>query len=255
MDDVYITICGRWHFQKRKGRPSDTITIRFTTEGVQSGQSTKEAKNFLECRATKILEDPLRKYLKDQTQVPYFYEYFLVFRYRLPSVPAIEYDKMSIATCSANMLTTGPKTVIDMWFSDKMTDPEQMAWEHINYHVRSLRARYQFLLDNLGGPVGGCLDMLRLHRFKTMGFWPVDYFARHERIAGRDNGGLAGASSKINRRLRTLFDPYTSEDVLRLRQTCLHLRAVPWATASSQTSPESRSPSLWLDHYPNGIRY
>lgn len=133
--------------------------------------------------------------------------------------------------------------------------PDQLAWEHINYHTKSLRARYQFLLDKLVGPVGGCLDMLRLHRFKTMFLSPLNYFNRHERYVGRDSGGLAGASSKINRRLRALFDPYATEEVLRLRQTCSHLRAVPWATASSEIPPESRCPSLWLEHYPNGIRY
>ncbi|CZR36885.1 uncharacterized protein FPRO_02855 [Fusarium proliferatum ET1] len=72
---------------------------------------------------------------------------------------------------------------------------------------------------------------------------------------GRDSGGLAGASSKINRYLRSLFDPYATEEALRLRQTCSHLRAVLWATASPTIALESRSSSLWLDHYPNGIRY
>ncbi|EMT60291.1 hypothetical protein FOC4_g10011558 [Fusarium odoratissimum] len=113
--------------------------------------------------------------------------------------------------------------------------------------------KYQFLLDNSVGPVGDCMDMLRLHCFKTMFSSRSNYFNRHEWVAGRDSGGLARASSKINRRLRALFDPYASGEVLRLRQTCSHLGAVPWATASSQISPGSHSPSLWLEHYPNGI--
>nr|RBR02119.1 hypothetical protein FVER53263_20535 [Fusarium verticillioides] len=77
----------------------------------------------------------------------------------------------------------------------------------------------------------------------------LNYFNRHEWVAGRDSGGLAGAFSKINRRLRALFDPYAAEEALRLRQTCSRLRAVPWATASSELPLESRSSSLWLEHY------
>ncbi|KAF5237041.1 hypothetical protein FANTH_11028 [Fusarium anthophilum] len=61
MDDVYAYICNRSRFRRNKGWPSDAkITISFTTEGIQSGQSTREAKNFWECRATKILEDHLK---------------------------------------------------------------------------------------------------------------------------------------------------------------------------------------------------
>ncbi|KAF5564513.1 hypothetical protein FPHYL_4698 [Fusarium phyllophilum] len=290
MDDVYAYICIRSRFRKDKGWPSDAkITIRFTTEGVQSSQSTREAKNFWECRATKILEDPLRKHITDRAQMPYFYEYFLIFWAKLPSVPTILHDKAvqshghrgyqlparntmpdctrkkyketllnfqkNIAAYAARMLVEEDIDIFDPKWSDNLGAPDQLAWEHINYHTRSIKARYQFLLDNLIGPVGGCMDMLRLHRFKTMFSSRSNYFNRHEWVAGRDSGGLAGASSKINRRLRALFDPYATEEVLRLRQTCSHLRAVPWATASSEIPPESRSSSLWLEDYPNGIRY
>ncbi|KAI1034045.1 hypothetical protein LB505_003255 [Fusarium chuoi] len=292
MDDVYAYICNRSKFRKNKGWPSDAkITICFTTEGVQSSQSIREAKNFWECRATKILEDPLRQHITDRAQMPYFYEYFLIFWARLPSVPTILHDRAvrshghrgyqlparntmpgylrkefketllnfqkNIASYAARMLVADVKSIYDPELSgvSNVGAPDQLAWEHINYHTKSLRARYQFLLDNLVGPVGGCLDMLRLHRFKTMFLSPLNYFNRHEWYVGRDSGGLAGASSKINCRLRALFDPYATEEVLRLRQTCSHLRAVPWATASSEIPPESRCPSLWLEHYPNGIRY
>ncbi|KAF5556793.1 hypothetical protein FNAPI_5662 [Fusarium napiforme] len=290
MDDVYTFIYIRSIFRKNKGWPSDAkITIRFTTECVQSSQSTREAKNFWECRATKILEDPLRKHITDRAHMPYFYEYFLISWAKLPSVPTILHDKAvqshghrgyqlparnamsgrarkefketllnlqrNIAAYAARMLVEKHKDIWDPPLSYNLEPPDQLAWEHINYHRKSFKARYQFLLDNLVGPVGGCMDMLRLHRFKTMFSSRLSYFNRHEWVAGRDKGGLAGASSKINQRLRALFDPYATEEVLRLRQTCSHLRAVPWATASSEIPPESRSSSLWLEHYPNGIRY
>ncbi|KAF5621394.1 uncharacterized protein FTJAE_11285 [Fusarium tjaetaba] len=269
MDDVYAFIYIRSRFPKNKGWPSDAkMAIRFTTEGVRSSQSTREAKNFWECRATKILEDPLRKHITDRAQMPYFSEYFFISWAKLPSVPTILHDKAvqshghrgyqlparnamsgrarkefeetllnlqrNIAAYAARMLVEKHKDIWDPPLSDNLEPPDQLAWEHINYHRRSFKARYQFLLDNLVGPVGGCMDMLRLHRFKTMFSSPRDYFNRHERIAGRDNGGLAGASSKINQRLRALSDPYVTEEVLPLRQTCSHFRAVPLATASSE---------------------
>ncbi|KAF4499758.1 hypothetical protein FAGAP_4033, partial [Fusarium agapanthi] len=289
MDNVYFYIRNRSLFRKNKGWPSDAkITIHFTTEGVQSGQSTREAKNFWGCRATKILEDPLRKYITDRAQMPYFYEYFLIFWAKLPSVPTILHDKAvrshghrgyqlparntipgymrkefketllnlqkNIVEYAARMLVEDI-SITDPEWSDNLGAPDQLAWEHINYQTKSIRARYQFLLDNLVGPVGGCMDMLRLHRFKTMLSSSLNYFNHHALVARRDGGGLAGASSKINWHLMALFDPYTSEKVPRLRQTCSHLRKVPWATASSRIPPESRSSSLWLEHYPNGIRY
>ncbi|KAF5554800.1 2-polyprenyl-6-methoxyphenol hydroxylase [Fusarium mexicanum] len=212
--------------------------------------------------------------------------YFYI-RNRLPSVPMIIYDKAvrghghrgyqlparntipdymrkefketllnfqkNIAAYAARMLVK--EISWEPGWSDNLGAPDQLAWEHINYHTKSIRAKYQFLLDNLVGPVGGCMDMLCLHRSKTMFSSRMNYFSLHEWVAGRDSGGLAGASSKINRRLRALFDPYATEEVLRLRQTCSHLHAVPWATASSRIPLKSRSSSHWLEHYPNGIRY
>ncbi|KAF4960002.1 hypothetical protein FGADI_1276 [Fusarium gaditjirri] len=289
MDDVYGYIYFRSFFRREKAWPSDAkITIRFTTEGVQSGQSTREAKNFWECRATKILGDPLRKHITHRAQMPYFYEYFLISWARLPSVPTVLYDDLvrshghrgyqlparntipghmrkefketllnfqkNIAAYAARMLVED-RSITDPEWWDNLRAPDQLAWEHINYHTKSIYARYQFLLDNLVGPVGGCMDMLRLHRFKTMGSSRLNYFHRLVMIAIRDSGGLAGASSKINCHLMALFDPYTTEKVLRLRQSCSHLRAVPWATASLRIPFENCPSSLWLEHYPNGIRY
>ncbi|KLP15945.1 uncharacterized protein LW94_2807 [Fusarium fujikuroi] len=253
MADVYTHILNRSRFRKNKGWPADAkITIHFTTGGVQSSQSTREAKNFWECRVTKILEDPLRKHITDRAQIPYFYEYFLIFWARLSSVPKILHDKAvrshghrgyqlparntmpgylrkefketllnfeeNIASCAARMLVADVTSIYDPELSNvsNLGAPDQLAWEHINYHTKSLRARYQFLLGNLVGPVGGCLDMLRLHLFKTMLLSPLNYFSHHEWYVVRDSGGLAGASSKINRYLRALFDPYATEEALHL---------------------------------------
>ncbi|KAF5640746.1 hypothetical protein F25303_7085 [Fusarium sp. NRRL 25303] len=211
MDDVYAYICNRSKFRKNKGWPSDAkITIRFTTEGVQSSQSKREAKNFWECRATKILEDPLRQHITDQAQMPYFYEYFLIFWARLPSVPTILHDRA----------------------------------------VRSHGHRgYQLPARNT------MPSYLRKEFKETLLNFQKNTASHHEWYVGRDSGGLAGASSKINRYLRALFDPYATGEALRLRQTCSYLRAVPWATASPTIALESRSSSLWLEHYPNGIGY
>ncbi|KAH7206473.1 hypothetical protein DER44DRAFT_745937 [Fusarium oxysporum] len=160
-------------------------------------------------------------------KMPYFYEYFLVFWARLPSVPTIVYDKLvrshghrgyqlpihnsipgymrkqfketlpnfqkNIATYAAKMLVEDVG-LVDLEWSDNLAAPDELAWEHINYHTKSIRARYQFLLDNSVGPVGDCMDMLRLHCFRTMFSSRSNYFNRHEWVAGRDSGGLARAS-------------------------------------------------------------
>ncbi|KAK2932581.1 hypothetical protein FoTM2_007039 [Fusarium oxysporum f. sp. vasinfectum] len=186
MDDVYFHIYSSSVFRKQQGWHSDAkITIRFTTEGVQPGQSTREAKNFWECRAAETLEDPLRKhmncisgYMRKQ------------FKETLPNF------QKNIATYAAKMLVEDVG-LVDLEWSDNLAAPDELAWEHINYHTKSIRARYQFLLDNSVGPVGDCMDMLRLHCFKTMFSSRSNYFNRHEWVAGRDSGGLARASSEI----------------------------------------------------------
>ncbi|KAM0342816.1 hypothetical protein ACHAPU_009180 [Fusarium lateritium] len=46
-----------------------------------------------------------------------------------------------------------------------------------------------------------------------------------------------------------------TEDVLGVRESCPHLRAVTWATASADSSDEHSPRDTWLKHYRNGIRY
>jgi hypothetical protein len=89
-----------------------------------------------------------------------------------------------IAKCSANLMTTA------RWISGRermkrnrglLTGKPELPrhhWKHIYYDKQSLMSRFQFWLDNLPGPVGGHMDMLRLHRFKTMNKCENNLFAR-----------------------------------------------------------------------------
>ncbi|KAM0200880.1 hypothetical protein ACHAPI_002546 [Fusarium lateritium] len=265
------------------------IAIKFSTEMVQPGQSTKEAKNFWECRAPKVLEDPMRKYLSRSGQIPCFYEYFIWGLFDFPSLPEIEYERWPrrhvhraykipapgsgltpywtkahqallpdlqrrIKHLCARM-TVYDGDEFDETETDDTGDPVYCSWEHINYDGMSLVSRYFFLLDNLAGPIGACLDMLRLHRFKTMDAHSLNYFARVEILVKEDDSGLFGASRKVTRQLRALFEPQATDDVVGLRSTCPHLRAVNWPTNSSTSHLPSDTSSKWLDSYPNGIRY
>lgn len=287
-NDAYYFIYAMSKFPKFNKDNPGRIAIKFSTEMVQSGQSTKEVKNFWECRAPKVLEDPMRKYLSHPGQMPCFYEYFLRCFRKLPSVPEIEYKRWPrkhvhraykmpdpedilpyMTECYAPLLPDLQKhikqraayimangvTSLDETSFSHTGDPVGSSWEHINYDTVSLACRYFFLLDNLAGPVGGCLDMLRLHRFKTMDAISVDYFARAENRAGNDDAGLFGASSKVTRQLRALFKPLATDHVVGLRSTCPHLRVVEWPTTSSSSQLSSDASPRWLESYPNGIRY
>ncbi|KAJ4266520.1 hypothetical protein NW762_004507 [Fusarium torreyae] len=269
-------------------------SIIFSTQSPQPDQSTKEAKNFWECRSIKALQEPIRKYLHNSGQMPYFYEYFLINNpYRFPRPPTVEYltwprrhayrheplrteviqkclrlcerkrekalaldilmpgcdVQRNIAIHSAKMMTGLRDSMVDISNFSLVTD----RWEHINYDTANLKSRFQFWLDNLAGPVGGCLDMLRLHRFKTMDESVANFFSRQARKA-RNARGLAGAATEINRCLRTLFNPVTTEWTRHMRNSCSHLRAVSWATGYSSPSQKLCHRALWLKHYPSGIR-
>jgi hypothetical protein len=289
-NDAYLLIKTMSQFPEFNRDDRGRIAIKFSTEVVQPGQSTKEAKNFWECRAPKVLEDPMRKYLSHPGQMPCFYEYFLMSGCAFPSVPEIEYERWPRRHVHRAYKMPAPEDMLPHmteWYPallpdlqkhikqraafimangvsshdetgyDHTGDPVNSSWEHINYDAVSLACTCFFLLDNLAGPVGGCLDMLRLHRFKTMDAHGANYFARAEIRAGNDDAGLLGASSKVTRQLRELFEPLATDHVVGLRSTCPHLRVVEWPTTSSTSS--SRLPSdascKWLDSYPNGIRY
>ncbi|KAI6759585.1 hypothetical protein HG530_010265 [Fusarium avenaceum] len=287
-DDAYFFIYAMSRYSKFNKDDPGRIAIKFSTEMVQSGQSAKEAKNFWECRAPKVLEDPMRKYLSHSGPMPCFYEYFLRCNFAFPSVPEIEYERWPRRHVHRTYKMPDPEDIIpyatecysallpdlqkhikkraaylmanyviscDETVYDHTGDPVHSSWEHINYDSASLACRYLFLLDNLAGPVGGCLDMLRLHRFKTMDAISVDYFARAENRAGNDDAGLFGASSKVTRQLRALFEPLATDHVVGLRSTCPHLCVVEWPTTSSSSQLSSDAGSRWLESYPNGIRY
>ncbi|KAM0426192.1 hypothetical protein ACHAPT_008542 [Fusarium lateritium] len=269
------------------------ITIRFSTEAVQPGQSKKEAKNFWECRAPMVLEESIRKkiYFYDDCSMPAFYEYFLINhpvtfahppKFEFLTWPRIDthvhFVRRTIPSHVQGLIKEhGPKLVAKnlnlrdesaMYSGEMMTDRRNQddvdvctrvhgCWNMTDYGAANLRYRYQFLLDNLVGPVGGCLDMLRLHRFRTMGATEANFFTRDEQVAMNKFSGLAGAASEITNRLKILFNPFASAEIRELRTRCPHLRAVPWATdPSAATSPRQYCPRpAWLEHYPNGIRY
>lgn len=286
-DDVY-------HLTSNMSKDSSNITIRFSTEAIQPGQSGKETKNFWECRSTKVLQESIRNHiLHDNYTMPCFYEYFLINHpVTFANAPKIEFcswprtrahiqstkkllpkdvefmvseigmkksleylaksrdlrDKL--AAYSAKMMT-------DLRNRDNVKDQTRRYWEANDYGAANLKYRFQFLLDSLVGPVGGCLDMLRLHRFRTMGASEANFFARDEQTALKKFASLAGAASEINNRLKILFNPFAPKDIRKLRTSCPHLSAVSWATdPSAEESPRQYCPRPeWLKNYPNGIRY
>ncbi|KAI8723793.1 hypothetical protein NCS52_00236100 [Fusarium sp. LHS14.1] len=289
-DDVY-------HLISNMSKGTDTtgpgnITIRFSTESVQPGQSEKETKNFWECRAPKVLQESARKrfYVSDYL-MPCFYEYFLINHpVEFAHPPKIEFFTWPRPHVHIRLRRRGPwdvkfqvqaqrqkgyvrfvyklRHLRDQYatYSAKMMtdvryrheyDDSRDGWEANDYGAANLKYRFHFLLDNLAGPVGGCLDMLRLHRFRTMGASEANFFARHEQMAVKQFSTLSGAASEINNRLKILFNPFAFEHIRQLRTKCPHLSAVSWATdPSAVTSPREYCPrSAWLEHYPNGIRY
>ncbi|RMJ08197.1 hypothetical protein CDV36_012208 [Fusarium kuroshium] len=291
-DDVYHLISNI----SKSANPTDpsSITIRFATEAIQPGQSEKETKNFWECRSTKVLQESIRNHiLHDNYTMPCFYEYFLINHpVTFASPPKIEF--CSWPRISAHIQSTkkrrpkdvefmvreigqkeslkyldkfrhlrdelaaySAKMMVDRRNRDDANAQSRRYWEANDYGAANLKYRFQFLLDNLVGPVGGCLDMLRLHRFRTMGASEANFFARDEQTALKKFASLAGAASEINNRLKILFNPFASKDTRKLRTRCPHLSAVPWATdPSAEESPRQYCPrSEWLKNYPNGIRY
>ncbi|RSL87507.1 hypothetical protein CEP51_002201 [Fusarium floridanum] len=287
-DDVYRLISNM-----SKGTDStnpSNITIRFSTEGVQPGQSEKEAKNFWECRSPKVLQESIRNHISIfRYSMPCFYEYFLINHpVTFGQPPKIEFctwprahvrvhltkkhtpahvpERVKEKECVENLprlrnlrdsfATYSAKMMTDLR-DQEACDFDRAYWVLTDYGAANLKYRFQFLLDSLVGPAGGCLDMLRLHRFRTMGATEANFFAREERMATKKFASLSGAASEINNRLKILFNPFASERIRNLRTKCPHLSAVEWATdPSAETLPRQYCPRpAWLEHYPNGIRY
>ncbi|CAG7554893.1 unnamed protein product [Fusarium equiseti] len=124
-------------------------------------------------------------------------------------------------------------------------------WPHIYYDKQNLMSRFQFCLDNLPGPISGHMDMLRLHRFKTMNKCTHNLFARQNNKFA-NWGGLYDAATEMSRRQATLFNPFATDHVIMMRQSSHQLRAVKWATATDAPFQED---DTWLQYYPKGIRY
>ncbi|RGP66527.1 hypothetical protein FSPOR_6548 [Fusarium sporotrichioides] len=264
------------------------VEINFLTELRQPGQTANEAKNFWECRSPKALQEPIRKYWSGAGQMPCFYEYFLIihpwehnplttemvqslrkfcFKLRSKTIlnkvlwqqKASKYHRygcdrqQEIAVCSTESMTRARWDGKHSEFVKR--DPEiKRHWEHIYYDRENLMCRFQFWLDNLPGPAGGHMDMLRLHRFKTMNMCGAGLFARQTQNYPK-SGGPYGASTEINRRLATLFDPFAAARIIEMRDSCPHFRAVEWATASLSEDVKYRSSEAWLKFYPGGIQY
>ncbi|KAH7275680.1 hypothetical protein B0J15DRAFT_457835 [Fusarium solani] len=291
-DDVYHLI-SNMSKDTATTDPSN-ITIRFSTEPVQPGQLEKEAKNFWECRSAKVLQESIRNHIcHDNCSMPCFYEYFLINHpVTFAHPPKIEFcswprtrahiqstkkrcpngvefmvreigQKESLK-CLAKfrdfrdeLAVYSAKMMTELRNRDNPNDQTRRYWEANDYGAANLKYRFQFLLDNLAGPVGGCLDMLRLHRFKTMGASEANFFAREEQTALKKFASLSRAAPEINNRLKILFNPLASKDIRKLRTSCPHLSAVPWATdPSAEASPRQYClSSEWLKNYPKGIRY
>ncbi|KAL2692040.1 hypothetical protein Neosp_002443 [[Neocosmospora] mangrovei] len=250
-DDVYHLI-GNMSKSGNSTDPSN-ITIRFSTEGVQPGQSDKEAKNFWECRSTKVLQESIRDHIcHDNYSMPCYYEYFLINHpVTFAHPPKIEF--CSWPCTSAHIQSTKKRCPEDVEYivreigqkeclkylakfrdlrdelaahsakmmtgqrnKEKSKNETHRCWGVNDYGAANLKYRFQFLLDNLAGPVGGCLDMLRLHRFRTMGASEANFFAREEQTALKKFASLAGAASEINNRLKILFNPLASKDIRKL---------------------------------------
>jgi hypothetical protein len=179
-----------------------------------------------------------------------------IMRIKVPDLPGRFIHQQRMAEFAAVAMT------VPRCDSSTMIDPNGVLresrlyessyhWPHIYYDKQNLMSRFQFCLDDLPGPVGGHMDMLRLHRFKTMNKCIHNFFARQNKKS-ENWGGLYGAATEMSRRLATLFDPFATNHVIKMRQSCPHLRAVKWATA---TSSPSQKDDIWLQHYPKGIRY
>jgi len=146
-------------------------------------------------------------------------------RIKVPGLPGRFVHQERIAEFAAVAMT------VPRCDSDPIADPNGVLrderhcqssnhWPHIYYDKQNLMSRFQFCLDNLPGPIGGQMDMLRLHRFRTMNKCTHNFFARQTNKFA-NWGGLYGAATEMSRRLATLFDPFATSHVIKLRQSSL----------------------------------
>ncbi|RGP59129.1 hypothetical protein FLONG3_11283 [Fusarium longipes] len=272
-DGIWLKFDYTWEKDGYYHRAADPdlghVEINFLTETRQPGQTAKEARNFWECRSPKALQEPIRKYWRDARHMPRFYEYFLISHPTCSNELQRQTTTRYLRRCelqqrivewSANSMTrarwTRNRDVIDFEQGLPLGRSflTKRQWEHIYYDRENLMSRFQFWLDNLPGPFGGPMDMLRLHRFKTMNKCGAGFFARQTQ-SFPNSGGPHGASTEINRRLATLFDPFAAAHIIQMRDGCPHLRAVGWATAPLSEHGRYTQDETWLKFYSKGIRY
>lgn len=276
-----------------------SLTICFTTERVRPGQSLKEAKPFWECRSTEVLQNAVRRHFYRGPTPMYYEYFLVnnplifitppIFRFNIWPRPQasslVDYSGRRVVRRSAFEIVdrqncgnqqhrfggSSPRDIIAEESTKYFTEVEPWSfdfsnvsrsrhvWEMISADFTILYSTLQFLVDTVDGPRGGPLDMLRLHRFKTMFGSRLNFFAVNQARSKvlRNEQGLLGAAAEINERMRTLFNPLAPDEIRRLRSKCPHLARVEWSQNLVRPSElTSKSPATtWLEFYPQGISY
>ncbi|KAH7127355.1 hypothetical protein EDB81DRAFT_697527 [Dactylonectria macrodidyma] len=264
------------------------FALVFRTEDGADLKSTP----FWECRAPKDLGNPISERDPDWGSSPFFYEYFMA---NLPRCFKIE-PKFRFGIWPRRHVSTfgpGPRDIVGIrpghgrrrkhkgrdglalfvseeavrmsklpgW--DAKQDPgvgTGHRYEYISADAASLASRAHLLIDTLVGPVGGPLDMLRLHRFKEMDTEVPesgrDLLFRHV-LANTVPDEKLSLTGTVTRRLRNLFNPFAPADIREARSACPHLAQVEWS--QNMILPRDVSSicprDMWLQFYPNGIRH
>lgn len=170
-------------------------------------------------------------------------------------------DRLSDATSPRNIIadvSAGLMTYRRYYDFDLTSAPlARHVWEAISADFSMVNTSLQFLIDTLIGPTGGALDMLRLHRFKTMDGSEENYFAQAHSVGLTRRYGLLGAIAEVNCRMRTLFNPLAPYSTRYYRSLCEHLAQVEWSENMLRPSEMKQTcpPEAWLKFYPNGISY
>lgn len=146
-----------------------------------------------------------------------------------------------------------------------------IACEHdnISYHL-------SIYLDHHTGPPGGPMDMLRLHRFKTLHRSRSNFFAclSNPRTRSRPVTTMREDLDEVTHRFYQLFNPLAPKQIRDLRHTCKHFQSIDWPMAAPEQEqntetccelsqlghmpslePARCSRSLWIESYPNGVSY
>ncbi|KAF7558556.1 hypothetical protein G7046_g5613 [Stylonectria norvegica] len=160
-----------------------------------------------------------------------------------------------IALQSLNMILKGrdwPGYMHWKWKSD-----ERLSLDLIYHDYAAMESQLQFRLDTLGGPPGGPLDMLRLHRFKTMDSVLTNFFSDAYWKGRSYPQGLHGVSTQVNDRMRLLFNPLADDRIEHIRMGCCeHFFARKCKRPVDSNAEETiATGQSWIECYPEGISY